>query len=309
MHQFHSPPRQIGDFILQGFIGQGVSSTVYQAYKENSHRKYAVKIIQKNSVNYQRVLNEANILTRISHPDIVKLHEVLEDAENFYLIMNYCEGFSVLEMIQRRNVYNPNAFRLIFSHLVKVVHFLHQNRICHRDLKPENILVDNEFNITLIEFGFSKQSDSLMKTRLGSRFYIPPEVLSGEEYDGFSSDMWSLGVLLYLMSCGTLPWEIVDLSTIQKQIQSASFTVPEDTNPICSHLIHRLMEPNPLMRLTSTEALEHPWVKNATSIASSSLDSVPIHRVIPGRVLQLMNRNQHPLTFSCRVRKLSDTFK
>jgi len=253
-------------------IGRGGFSIVYEATDKKTNEKVAVKCvqltIQADEASMTALKREIRIMKKVNHPNILKLHEVFVEDENFYLVMELVPGKELFERIIDRGQYSEKHASNIIRQISAAVDYLHQNGIAHRDLKPENLLSsgddDNEV-IKIIDFGLSKKfGDEQLVTSVGSPGYVAPEVLTAESYDK-SVDMWSVGVILYILLCGYPPFFGPNSTELFKRIIEVKYDFDdpawEDISDAPKEIIRRLLVKEPSSRMTAREVSEHPWVK------------------------------------------------
>ena len=270
-------PRSIGGYTFKGGIGHGAFSVVKIVYNEELNQNFACKIIAKEWLSTkkrcERFESEIRIQQQLNHPNIVKIYDLLSDETNYYIILEYCPGGELFKLIvQRKRLLEVEAQPIIYQ-VLDALEYIHKLGVCHRDIKPENILLDENYCVKLSDFGLSKfisQGSSLVSTPCGSPCYASPECLSGQDYDGVASDMWSTGVLLYATVCGQLPWTNPNHTELFRQIKAADFTIPNYITNECRDLIFKLMNPDSSKRITATEAKEHEWFKNMQNIVHAA---------------------------------------
>jgi len=251
-------------------IGTGAFASVVKATAKDSHQVRAVKILRKEKISdKEKFKAEIEILKRLDHPNVLKLFETFEDKRNVYLITEICKGGEVFDRIIAKGKFTESEARKVFLDMVHAINYCHLNGICHRDLKPENFLyldVDENSHIKLIDFGLArdfreKQEKVVMTSRVGTSYYISPEVLAGA-YDE-SCDLWSLGVILYIMLSGYPPFNgNTDMKIIEKVKKCAyNFDSPEwkGVSESAIDLIRQLLC-KPTNRLKAAEVLNHPWM-------------------------------------------------
>ncbi|OHT09795.1 CAMK family protein kinase [Tritrichomonas foetus] len=209
-----SIPTRIGRYAIGNQIGVGGFSRVNIATNDQG-QQLCVKIISKKRIarpkDIKHTQDEITALSSLSHPNIVKYHSFQTDENNIYIFMEFCQGKSLLKLINERNGLPDEVCKVIFKQLLETLNFLHENHICHRDIKPENIIVGSDYKIKLIDFGLcainsEENSNFLLNTFCGSLMYSAPEVIRKENYNGYQSDIWSAGVTLYAMVAARLPW-------------------------------------------------------------------------------------------------------
>jgi calcium/calmodulin-dependent protein kinase I len=269
----HEP---IGDYYdLGDEIGRGGFSVVVDAVKKKNSQRVAVKCIEKKMVEGEDIkllIREVKIMKRLNHPHILKLFEVFEDDKSYYLVMELVEGKELFDKIVERGQYSEKDTARIINQIVSAVAYLHENDIAHRDLKPENLLSagsdENEI-IKIADFGFSKNfGEEKLMTSCGSPGYVAPEVLTCESYDN-SVDMWSIGVILYILLCGYPPFYADNAPALFKKIMDVQYDFDDpswdDVSEDAKNLIKALLVKEPGDRLTAAQVLEHPWVTGETA--------------------------------------------
>ena len=266
-------PPSIGPYTFKGGIGHGAFSVVKIVHNEELNQNFACKIIAKEWLSTkkrcERFESEIRIQQQLNHPNIVKIYDLLSDETNYYIILEYCPGGELFKLIvQKKRLLEVQAKPIIYQ-VLDALEYIHKLGVCHRDIKPENILLDENECVKLSDFGLSKfisQGSSLVSTPCGSPCYASPECLSGEDYDGVASDMWSTGVLLYATVCGQLPWTNPNHSELFRQIKAAEFTIPNFVTNECRDLIFKLMTRDSTKRITAADAKNHEWFKDMQNI-------------------------------------------
>ncbi|KAJ3261152.1 hypothetical protein HK103_006461 [Boothiomyces macroporosus] len=255
------PPQQIGDYRLDKVIGQGTYGKVRLAKHIETDEKVAIKLIEKCQIQspkqVARLQREIRFLKLLHHPHIVKVIDVVETQEFIYIIMEYAVGGELFDYIVANKRVKEKEARSFFR----------MNAIIHRDLKPENLLLDEKKNIKIIDFGFGNNfsTNGLLDTFCGSPFYAAPEMILGKKYEGPEVDMWSLGVILFALLCGHLPFDDDNMKELYKKIASGSYKIPDYIHSKARHLIDRLITVDPKQRATLPEVLQHPWVNEGYS--------------------------------------------
>jgi serine/threonine protein kinase len=201
----------------------------------------------------------------IKHPHLVTLHAFFSDDENFYLIMDYCPGGSLHQYIVKNNKLAEPLAAYLFEQIASAVAFCHSHGISHRDLKPENILIGKFPHLKVSDLGLCGviAQGEMMSTFCGSPCYCAPECLSRLQYDGRLSDVWSLGVVLFAMVTGSVPWTIANTSMMLRQILMANYAIPSYVSPKCRDLIQRMLVKDPSQRISMERVLAHPWMSCA----------------------------------------------
>jgi len=259
-------------------IGKGGFSIVYSALRKKDSKEFSVKCIKKEMVEGEDIKllrREVQIMKKLDHPNILKLYEVYEDDKQFFLVMELVKGKELFDKIVERGMYSERDASNIIYQVVSAVDYLHENGIAHRDLKPENLLSageeENEI-VKIADFGFSKSfagedAEKLM-TSCGSPGYVAPEILTAESYDK-SVDMWSVGVIIYILLSGYPPFYADSAPALFKKIMDVKYdfddSVWDDISDSAKDLIRNLLVKEPSKRFTAKQCLDHPWVKGAAA--------------------------------------------
>ena len=199
---------------------------------------------------------ENEIATKFNHINVIYVFRILEDKENFYLVMEYCQKGELFDYIVEHQRLSENESAIFFYQLINGVEYIHSQGIAHRDLKPENLLLTNDKTLKIIDFGLSHEFNpalSLLKTKCGSPSYAAPEIISCPFYDGFKTDIWCCGIILYAMLCGFLPFEGDDNSILFRNIIECDPELPDWLSKSSRDLIIRILTPDPDERITLDE--------------------------------------------------------
>ena len=260
-------PMKIGPYRLKDTIGQGAYATVKLAFNVNDQKYYACKIIRKQRIQTEHqkenFVREIRILQQMRNPHIVSLFDLLTDTINYYVILEYCPNGDLLNVCVSKIKLTEDEARVYLKEILLGLKFVHQNKVGHRDLKPENIMIDAEGHAKISDFGLSKfitGKSNLTSTACGSPCYTSPEVISDAPYDPIKSDMWSVGVILYAMVTGQLPWTKRNKIQLFQQIRSADYFIPTTLSMPLQSLIKNLMNKNPDDRYTVEEALNSEFM-------------------------------------------------
>ncbi|KAF1374405.1 hypothetical protein PFLUV_G00228760 [Perca fluviatilis] len=211
----------VGNYRLLKTIGKGNFAKVKLARHILTGREVAIKIIDKTQLNpnsLQKLFREVRIMKILNHPNIVKLFEVIETERTLYLVMEYASGGEVFDYLVAHGRMKEKEARAKFRQIVSAVQYCHQKHIVHRDLKAENLLLDADMNIKIADFGFSNEftMGNKLDTFCGSPPYAAPELFQGKKYDGPEVDVWSLGVILYTLVSGSLPFDGQNLKELRE---------------------------------------------------------------------------------------------
>lgn len=205
-------------------------------------------------------------MKRIKHPNVVRLYEVMGSKTKIYIVLEYVTGGELFDKIVHHGRMTEDEARRYFQQLVNAVDYCHSRGVFHRDLKPENLLLDAGGNLKVSDFGLSAlsqqvQDDGLLHTACGTPNYVAPEVLDDSGYDGATADLWSCGVILFVLLAGYLPFDDSNLANLYKKISAAEFTCPPWMSFPAKKLITRILDPNPTTRITVSEILDDEWFK------------------------------------------------
>ena len=260
---------QIGDYILNEELGFGGFAKVVEGIHIPTGEKVAIKILDKNklysdSLALKRIKLEISILKNTRHKNIIKLYEVMETPQKIYLIMEYCKGGELFNYIIRKKHLSEEQSCKFFHEIIDALEYLHVQNIVHRDIKPQNILLDNlnnEITIKIIDFGISNiySLDNLLETSCGTASYAPPEMHTGNKYFGLLTDIWSAGVVLYIMNFGYLPFCEEDEDKNIQNIINGNYEIPKEANPELKDFLKHLLDINPLTRYDFDQIKKHPW--------------------------------------------------
>jgi len=255
-------------------LGRGAFSVVRLGVNKKTKEKVAIKIIDRNDVgkDYEKNLKmEMDILKRVHHPNIITLHEMIEADNKLYFVMELVTGGELFDRIVEKGSYSEEDAKILVRKIVGAIDYLHKQDIAHRDLKPENLLVksiQNDTEVKIADFGLSKiiDKEKLMQTACGTPGYVAPEVLNAEGYDK-EVDMWSIGVITYILLCGFPPFYSESVPEVFEQILKAEFDYPEeyweDISPEAKDFINHLLIVDVTKRLTAEQALDHAWLKKS----------------------------------------------
>jgi len=254
-------------------LGEGAFSTVEEVRSKRDNAAYAVKIVEKKNLRNDDIASlrrEIEILKVMDHPHIITLNDVFNDRQHFYLVTEIMNGGELFDRITMKDKYNEKEARDVCKVLLEAVDYCHTRRVVHRDLKPENLLLvshDNDLDIKIADFGFAAvaQSDHSLRTRCGTRCYIAPEIVRGVSY-GTKVDMWSLGVIMYILLAGYPPFYSDNLLDLFECIKRGEYTFPEEDWAVVSEdakdLIRRLPTVDPKARISASTALASSWIQD-----------------------------------------------
>lgn len=259
-------PNSFGNYRRLRKIGEGSSAIVSLVQNVKTEEIYACKAVSRKLLVechlFLRFEQEVRILQSLNHPNIVKIIDVVYEEENIYLIMEYCAHGELFSYVVDNGRMSEAFARKIFIEILEGIKYIHSKGIAHRDIKPENVLLDENMHVKITDFGLCHSSAQfLLKTPCGSPYYAPPEVVQGVPYDGFKGDVWSMGVMLFAISTGALPWTDLQQPGLFKQILSGKIHVPFELTSGLADLLYSMINVNPDERPTVDEMLNHPWVR------------------------------------------------
>jgi len=207
------------------------------------------------------VRREIKILRLFAHPHIIRLYEVVDTPSDIYVVMEYVRAGELFDYIVEKGRLPESEARHFFQQIVSGVEYCHRHMVVHRDLKPENLLLDASMAVKIADFGLSNvmRDGHFLKTSCGSPNYAAPEVISGRLYAGPEVDVWSCGVILYALLCGSLPFDDENIPNLFKKIKAGAYSLPSHLSPGARDLIPRMLLVDPLKRITVPEIRQHPW--------------------------------------------------
>uniref|UniRef100_A0A8C1BM74 MAP/microtubule affinity-regulating kinase 3 n=1 Tax=Cyprinus carpio carpio TaxID=630221 RepID=A0A8C1BM74_CYPCA len=255
----------IGNYRLLKTIGKGNFAKVKLARHILTGSEVAIKIIDKTQLNptsLQKLSREVTIMKNLNHPNIVKLFEVIETEKTLFLVMEYASGGEVFDYLVAHGRMKEKEARAKFRQIVSAVQYCHQKHIVHRDLKAENLLLDADMNIKIADFGFSNEFmvGNKLDTFCGSPPYAAPELFQGKKYDGPEVDVWSLGVILYTLVSGSLPFDGQNLKELRERVLRGKYRIPFYMSTDCENLLKRFLVLNPTKRGTLEQIMKERWI-------------------------------------------------
>ncbi|XP_048133665.1 CBL-interacting serine/threonine-protein kinase 24-like isoform X1 [Rhodamnia argentea] len=260
--------RKVGKYQVGRTIGEGTFAKVKFAQNTENGAGVAMKILAKSTILKHRMVDqikrEISIMKIVRHPYIVRLNEVLASPTKIYIVLEFVSGGELYDKIVHQGRLPENESRRFFQQLIDAVAHCHSKGVYHRDLKPENLLLDSHGNLKVSDFGLSAlplQNDGLLHTTCGTPNYVAPEVLGQRGYDGAAADIWSCGVILYVLMAGYLPFDETDLPMLYRKINAAEFVYPIWFSLGATSLIKRILDPNPRTRIGIEGIRKHSWFR------------------------------------------------
>ncbi|XP_069185708.1 serine/threonine-protein kinase MARK2 isoform X28 [Procambarus clarkii] len=260
-----SRTEEIGKYRLLKTIGKGNFAKVKLAKHVPTGKEVAIKIIDKTQLNpgsLQKLFREVRIMKILDHPNIVKLFQVIETEKTLYLVMEYASGGEVFDYLVFHGRMKEKEARAKFRQIVSAVQYCHQKKIIHRDLKAENLLLDSEMVIKIADFGFSNEftPGNKLDTFCGSPPYAAPELFQGKKYDGPEVDVWSLGVILYTLVSGSLPFDGSNLKELRERVLRGKYRIPFYMSTDCENLLKKFLVLNPARRASLETIMKDRWM-------------------------------------------------
>ncbi|XP_077237569.1 CBL-interacting serine/threonine-protein kinase 9-like [Tasmannia lanceolata] len=260
----------VGKYEFGRVLGEGSFGKVYLARNMETGEKRAIKVFNKDRVvkdkMMEQIKREISTMKLVNHPNIVHLYEVMASKTKIFFVLEYVNGGELFNKIARHGKLREEEARKYFQQLINAVDYCHSKGVYHRDLKLENLLLDEDDNLKISDFGLSALSqqireDGLLHTTCGTPNYVAPEVILSKGYDGAKADLWSCGVILFVLMAGYLPFDEPNIMNLYKKIYKADFTCPDWFSSAARRLIIRILEPNPKNRISISHMMEFLWFK------------------------------------------------
>ncbi|KAH7428722.1 hypothetical protein KP509_09G014400 [Ceratopteris richardii] len=266
---------RVGKYELGRILGEGSFAKVRFARNVETGQGVAVKIFNKSDVLQRNLFHQIEmeifIMKLIKHPNIVQLYEVMASKSKIYFVLEYVAGGELYKKIKQRRRLKEDKARNYFQQLIQAIDFCHSRGIYHRDLKPENLLLDRNGTLKISDFGLSalvhqQRGDRILHSACGTPNYVAPEVAFHKGYNGAKADIWSCGIILFVMMAGYLPFDDSNLIHLYRKMQRAKLNFPPWFSPEVCSLISRILKPSPMHRITIPEILKDPWFMKDISI-------------------------------------------
>nr|ABI13783.1 protein kinase AMPK alpha subunit 1 [Artemia franciscana] len=265
MSEKSQPLVKIGHYVLGETLGVGTFGKVKIGEHQLTKHKVAVKILNRQKIKnldvVGKIRREIQNLKLFRHPHIIKLYQVISTPTDIFMIMEYVSGGELFDYIVKHGKLKEHEARRFFQQIISGVDYCHRHMVVHRDLKPENLLLDSNLHVKIADFGLSNMmSDGeFLRTSCGSPNYAAPEVISGKLYAGPEVDVWSCGVILYALLCGTLPFDDEHVPTLFRKIKSGVFPIPDYLNKSTVNLLCHMLQVDPMKRATLDDIKKHEW--------------------------------------------------
>ncbi|XP_027339396.1 CBL-interacting serine/threonine-protein kinase 23-like isoform X4 [Abrus precatorius] len=261
---------RVGKYELGRTLGEGNFAKVKFARHVETGENVAIKILDKEKVFRHKIIGqikrEISTMKLIRHPNVIRMFEVMASKTKIYIVLEFVTGGELFDKIARSARLKEDEARKYFQQLICAVDYCHSRGVFHRDLKPENLLLDANGVLKVSDFGLSAlpqqvREDGLLHTTCGTPNYVAPEVIHNKGYDGAKADLWSCGVILFVLMAGYLPFEENNLMALYKKIFKAEFTCPPWFSSSAKKLINKILDPNPATRITIAEVIQNDWFK------------------------------------------------
>ncbi|EQC36047.1 CAMK/CAMKL/AMPK protein kinase [Saprolegnia diclina VS20] len=283
--------KKVGKYEIGKTLGEGTFGKVKYAVNTETDERVAIKVLDKDKIQKQnmgaQIKKEISIMKMVRHRHVVVLKEVLASRTKIFIVLELITGGELFDKIVSEGRFNEETARFYFHQLVNGVEYCHSQGVCHRDLKPENLLLDENGDLKISDFGLSALYEgggdgtdgsraSLLHTTCGTPNYVAPEVLADKGYDGRAADVWSIGVILYVLLAGFLPFDEPTMSALFRKIQKAEFSYPSWFSPRVKTLLNKILVPDPETRVTLQDIQQDEWYLDDTN----KLERAPAHGAV-----------------------------
>lgn len=250
-------------------LGQGNFAKVYYARDIKNGQSVAIKVIDKEKTLKaglnEQIKREISVMKLVSHANVLQLYEVMATKSKIYIVLEYAKGGELFNKVAKGRL-KEDIVRWIFQQLISALDCCHRRGVYHRDLKLENLLIDEDGCLKVSDFGLSaltdsKRPDGMLHTICGTPAYVAPEVINRKGYDGAKADIWSCGVILYVLLAGHLPFHDSNLMEMYKKITRGDYRCPNWFPPEVRKLLTKILDPNPSTRIPISKIMENPWFK------------------------------------------------
>jgi len=260
--------KKVGKYEIGRTLGEGPFGKVKFAVNTETNERVAIKILDKEKIQKQnmgeQIKKEIAVMKMVKQRHVVNLLEVLASRTKIFIVLELVTGGELFDKIVTASRFDEPTARKYFRQLISGVEYCHRQGVCHRDLKPENLLLDDQAMLKISDFGLSALYGSdhnmtLLHTTCGTPNYVAPEVLADKGYDGFMADVWSCGVILYVLLAGFLPFDEPSMSALFRKIIKAEFSYPSWFSASVKDLLNKILVPSPEKRFTMAQIKETEW--------------------------------------------------
>ena len=270
---------KITDYILKQDIGEGNFGKVKLGIHKETGEKFAIKILNKEQIKIKMkntIFKENEIISKFNHINVIFVFAIIEDPENYYIVMEYCKTGELFDYIVAHQYLSEEESSVFFYQLINGVEYIHSKGIAHRDLKPENLLLTENNTLKIIDFGLSHEFDKInfLSTKCGSPSYAAPEIIKGGKYDGFKTDIWCCGIILYAMVCGYLPFDGDNNNSLFKNIVECNPDIPDYLSKECREIIKDILKEDPMERLTIDEIKKTKFYLKGKKLCNLNYNSI-----------------------------------
>ncbi|CAJ2652787.1 unnamed protein product [Trifolium pratense] len=286
---------------LGRLLGKGTFGKVYYGRSITTNQSVAIKMIDKDKVikNYQTldsIKREISVMRLIKHPNIIQLFEVMATKSKIYIVIEYAKGGELFKKLAKGK-FKEGVAHKYFKQLISAVDYCHSRGVYHRDIKPENILLDENKNLKVSDFGLSasaesKRHDGLLHTTCGTHAYLAPEVIKRKGYDGSKADIWSCGVVLFVLLAGYVPFNDINLMDMYRKISTADFKCPNWFPRNVRILLCKMLDPNPDTRICIDNIKQCSWFKHGPNgrrkkqVENNTISSLATNSVAPTHLIE-----------------------
>jgi len=260
--------KKVGKYEIGRTLGEGTFGKVKFAVNTETNERVAIKILDKEKIQKQnmgeQIKKEIAVMKMVKQRHVVNLLEVLASRTKIFIVLELVTGGELFDKIVTAGRFDEPTARKYFRQLISGVDYCHHQGVCHRDLKPENLLLDEQALLKISDFGLSAlygsdHSATLLHTTCGTPNYVAPEVLADKGYDGFQADVWSCGVILYVLLAGFLPFDEPSMSALFRKIIKAEFSYPSWFSPSVKDILNKILVPTPEKRYTMEQIKKSEW--------------------------------------------------